>query len=397
MVNYLIRRAVQMVIVLFFSALTAYALLNLAPGGPLAGLAQTQRRLNSEDIARIRAYFELDIFLPYRFSRWLIGRPNGPLTLGGQTYLADWVVGCRKPAQVQVKLPSGKYETRTVGCREGETVTLASLVGRRTSRGGIFGDFGTSWVITRDRPVWDLLMSRLPRTVELMFLTTLLSIMIGVPLGIISAVRQYSIFDYTVTTVAFFGSSMPTFFFGILMILTLSIGLKGLGWPYLPSGNALAVKPYTMPILGTVTPGTPVDALLHLVMPVTVLTLFNVAGWSRFIRTSMLEVMRQDYVRTARAKGLREQVVIYRHALRNALIPFITQVVFAIPGLFAGAILTETVFNWPGMGRLYIDALSRSDYPVAMSNILITAFLTVVATLLSDILYTVVDPRIRLS
>jgi peptide/nickel transport system permease protein len=125
--------------------------------------------------------------------------------------------------------------------------------------------------------------------------------------------------------------------------------------------------------------------------------MFNVSGWSRFIRTSMLEVLRQDYVRTARAKGLSERVVIAKHALRNALIPFITIVVFSIPAVFGGAIITETVFNWPGMGRLYFDALGRTDYPVAMALLLITAFLTVIATLTSDILYTVVDPRIRLS
>jgi peptide/nickel transport system permease protein len=132
-------------------------------------------------------------------------------------------------------------------------------------------------------------------------------------------------------------------------------------------------------------------------MPVTVLAMVNVAAWSRFVRTSMLEVLRQDYVRTARAKGLWERVVIAKHALRNALIPFITLVVFTLPGLFSGAIITETVFNWPGMGRLYFDALGRSDYPVAMALILITALLTVIATLLSDVLYTWADPRIRLS
>ena len=397
MINYLIRRVFQMIVVLFFSALASYALLNLAPGGPLTNLQQQQRRINAEDIARIRAYFELDIFLPYRFGRWLIGQPRGPLTLFGQTFLADFVVGCRQPLEEQVLMPTGKYETRVAGCRPGQEVTLASLVGRRASHGVLFGDFGSSWVITRDRPVSALLWSRLPRTVELMLISYAFSILIGIPLGILSAVKQYSVFDYTVTTTAFFGSSMPTFFFGILLIMTLSIGFKGLGWAYLPSGNALAPKAYTMPILGHTLPGSLKDALLHLVMPVTVLTLFNVAGWSRFIRTSMLEVMRQDYVRTARAKGLREQVVIVKHALRNALIPFITQVVFTIPGLFAGAILTETVFNWPGMGRLYVDALSRSDYPVAMAFLLITALLTVTATLVSDVLYTMVDPRIRLS
>ena len=230
-----------------------------------------------------------------------------------------------------------------------------------------------------------------------MVLSTLISIGIGVPLGVFSAVRQYSGFDYTVTFLAFFGSSMPTFFFGLLMILIFSVTFKNLGLFYLPSGNALAVRDYTLPLLGTVTSGSWLDALLHLIMPVSVLVMFNVSGWSRFVRASMLEVLRQDYVRTARAKGLLERVVIAKHALRNALIPFITIVVFSVPGVFAGAIITETIFNWPGMGRLYFDALGRSDYPVAMALLLITAFLTVIATLLSDVLYTVVDPRIRFS
>ncbi len=395
MVNYLIRRVFQMVLVLFFSALASYVLLNMAPGGPLVGLQQSQRRLTTEDIARISAYFELDIFVPFRFSRWLIGQPSGPITLFGQTIGADWVVGCRKPQTEQV-LRAGTYQTVTVGCQPGEEVTLAKLVGRQVSHGVLFGDFGNSWVITKGRPVANLLLSRLPYTIELMLLSYAISIMIGVPLGVFSAIRQYSIFDYTVTTGAFFGQSMPTFFFALILILLFSITFQGLGWVYLPSGNALAPKSYSMPILGEVDAGSALDAVLHLIMPVTVLTLFNVAGWSRYIRTSMLEVLRQDYVRTARAKGLREQVVIAKHALRNALIPFITIVVFAIPGVFAGAILTETVFNWPGMGRLYVQSLSQSDYPVAMAFLLIVAALTVIATLVSDVLYSVADPRIRL-
>jgi peptide/nickel transport system permease protein len=218
-----------------------------------------------------------------------------------------------------------------------------------------------------------------------------------VPIGVYAAVKQYSKFDYVVPSFAFFGTSMPTFFFGLLMILVFSILFKNWGFPYLPPGNAEAIKPYVIPLLGNIEPGSFADKVLHLIMPVTVLTMVTVAGWSRFIRTSMLEVLRQDYVRTARAKGLVEKVVIAKHALRNALIPFITLVVFTLPGLFAGAIITETVFNWPGMGRLYFDDLSRTDYPVAMALILITALLTVIATLLSDILYTWADPRIRLS
>ncbi len=397
MFNYLVRRIIQMAVVLFFSSLASYALLNLAPGGPLTFLSSVQLRLNQEDRARIRAYFELDLDLPVRFSRWLIGQPRGPLTIGGQTYFADMIVGCRQYQEVQVTFSDGRTERRNAGCREGQDVTLADLVDRpRSSRGVLFGDFGISWQITKDRPVVDLVVARLPRTLQLMLLSTFLSILIGVPLGVISAVRQYSSFDFTVTSLAFFGSSMPTFFFGLLMILVFSITFKDLGWIYLPPGNALSVKDYVIPVIGTVEAGSLLDAALHLLMPVSVLVLFNVAGWSRFVRTSMLEVLRQDYVRTARAKGLWERIVISKHALRNALIPFITIVVFSIPGAFGGAIITETVFNWPGMGRLYFDALGRTDYPVAMALLLITAFLTVLATLLSDILYTVVDPRIRL-
>lgn len=397
MVNYLIRRVFQMAIVLFFSAAASYALLNLAPGGPLTFLTSVQRRLNQEDIARVRAYFELDLYLPYRFSRWLAGQPQGPIIVGGQTYLADFVVGCRRPIEVQVRSSSGKIETKTAGCQAGQYVTLKDLVGRRTSKGVIFGDFGNSWQITRDRPVAIVVLSRLPRTLELMVISISISILIGIPLGVYSAIRQYSSFDYVVTSLSFFGSSMPTFFFALLMILVFAITFKSLGWVYLPPGNAESIKDYVIPFIGAVEAGTLLDKFLHLIMPVTVLTLFNVAGWSRYIRGSMLEVLRQDYVRTARAKGLIERVVIAKHALRNALIPFITLVVFSIPAAFGGAIITETVFNWPGMGRLYFDALGRTDYPVAMALLLITAVLTVIATLLADVLYTVVDPRIRLS
>ncbi len=193
------------------------------------------------------------------------------------------------------------------------------------------------------------------------------------------------------------GSAMPTFFFGILLILAFSIIPKDAGWVYLPAGLSESIRDYSIPIIGDVEAGSLKDRFLHLILPLTVLTMVNIAGWSRFVRASMLEVMRQDYVRTARAKGLSERVVIMRHAFRNALIPFITIVVFTLPGLFGGAIITESIFAWPGMGLLYIKALGDFDYPVAMSIFFILAVLTVIATLLRDVLYTLVDPRIRLS
>jgi peptide/nickel transport system permease protein len=399
MIGYLIRRVFQMILVVFISAVATYALLNFAPGGPLSGLRQIAQnskfRITEEDFARIRAYYELDLYLPFRFSRWLVGEPNGRIIIAGKEYFANTPIGCRKTIEAVVRLSNGNEETRTIGCSE--YVYLSSLENRRSSKGVIRGDFGLSWRLLRDRPVSDLILSRLSKTLELMGLSILISLIVGVPLGIYSAVKQYSRFDYFVTTLAFFGSSMPTFFFGLLLILLFSIIPKGLNWPYLPPGSSEAVRDYVVPLIGRISAGSTLDRFLHMILPSLVLSMAYVAGWSRFVRASMLDVLRQDYVRTARAKGLVEKVVIIKHALRNALIPFITVAVFAIPALFGGAIITESIFSWPGMGRLYILALGDYDYPVAMALLLITAVLTVFATLLQDILYTIVDPRIRLS
>lgn len=399
MTAYFVRRILQMIVVLLISAVASYTLLNLAPGGPLSGLRQIQQggrfKITEEDIARIRAYFELDLYLPYRFTRWLSGWPTGPVVIGGKEYLSDVEVGCRKPIETEVLNDQGEYESKVTGCKE--LVYMKDLVGRRSSKGILRGDFGLSWRLLRDRPVSDLIISRLPKTLQLIGLETLLSLFIGIPLGVYSAVRQYSRFDYIFTSLAFMGSAMPSFFFGIVLILLFSIIPKGAGWPYVPAGLSESVRGYTIPLIGAVEAGSAKDRILHLILPVAVLTFINIAGWSRFVRASMLEVMKQDYVRTARAKGLSERAVILKHAFRNALIPFITIVVFTIPGLFSGAIITESIFAWPGMGRLYLLALGDYDYPVAMAIFFILAVLTVIATLLRDVLYTVVDPRIRLS
>ena len=398
MLGYIARRLVQMVVVVLISAVATYGLLNLAPGGPLTGLRQQQQgrnRITSADVARIRAYYELDLNLPVRFGRWLIGHPRGSIVVAGQEWFANNPVGCTQPIEQNIRNDEGTFETRVTGCEQ--YVYLADLEGRRVSRGILLGDFGASWKLLRDRPVTDLIASRLPKTIELIGLSTLLSLLLGIPLGVYSAVKQYSRFDYIFTTLAFLGSAMPTFFFGILMILLFSILPKAAGLPYLPPGSSAAVREYVIPVLGTIQPGTVSDRLLHLLLPVLTLTIVSVAAWSRFVRASMLEVLRQDYVRTARAKGLREKLVILKHAFRNALIPFVTIVVFSIPAMFGGAIITETIFSWPGMGRLYFLALGDSDFPVAMAILFITAVLTVFATLIRDLVYTVVDPRIRYS
>lgn len=387
-----------MLLVTIIAAMFSYGLLYLAPGGPVDQLLGAERqntganRITEDDIRRVRERYELDLATPIRFSRWLIGWPTGPIfgSIG-----ADWTVGCAVPGQVRLRYPDGRVEFREQGCAQ--SVTLGDLEGRDSSRGVFFGDFGTSQVILRDQPVSELIMSRLPYTLYLMGASILLSIVIAVPIGVYSAVRQYSRFDYAMTTTAFIGSSVPSFVFGIFAILLLSILPNQAGLPYLPPGNAVGVRDYTIPLLGTIEAGSFFDRFLRFLMPCAVLTFINIAGWSRFVRGSMLEVLSLDYVRTARAKGVREQVVVIKHALRNSLIPFITLLAGVLAALFGGALITESVFNWPGLGRLLVDALGRSDYTVANALLFINVVLLLVGILITDILYTIVDPRIRLS
>lgn len=402
MTSFLVRRLLQSFVVLFFASVVSYMLLDLSPGGPLLQFQQQQQsganRLSSEDISRLRARFELDIYLPYRFTRWLIGHPRAPIQIGDQTYFDDLEVGCAVPGQVRLRYADGTEEIVEQGCAQ--TVTLADLDGRRVSDGVLRGDFGASQVILRDRPISDLIGSRIWYTLALMGGSTVLAVIIAIPIGIYSAVRQYSPFDYAMTTTAFVGSSLPTFFFGIVAILLFAVLAKEAGLPYLPPGGATANRDYEVPLFITtltVEARSPLDYFLHFLMPCFVLTFVSIAGWSRFIRASMLEVLRQDYIKTARAKGVREWLVISRHAFRNALIPFITLLAGILPVLFAGAAVTEQVFAWPGLGTLLVDALNRSDYTVVMALLYISIVLQLIGYIISDVLYTVADPRIRLS
>jgi peptide/nickel transport system permease protein len=240
------------------------------------------------------------------------------------------------------------------------------------------GNWGDS-LVTNERVV-DRIAQRLPATLLLMSAGFVLTLIIAVPVGILAALRPYSWFDYLATGVAFIGLSMPVFWFGLLMILLFSVQL---GW--LPTSG-----------IGTIGAGfDPGDRLKHLIMPATVLALVFAGGYTRYLRSSMLEVILQDYVRTARAKGLRERIVISRHALRNALIPLITLLALDIPELFTGAVVTETIFAWPGMGRLYLESLARLDYSVLMAILTVSAALVILSNLLADVLYAYLDPRIR--
>jgi peptide/nickel transport system permease protein len=247
-------------------------------------------------------------------------------------------------------------------------------------KNALHGNFGYSY--TYDEPATTMMFQRLPATLELMFTSFLISVLLSFILGVFSAIRQYSFWDYLVTVLSYFGMSMPTFFLGILALILFAVQLH-----WLPSG-------------GMSTPGVPfslADRLRHLILPAAVLAFYTLASESRYVRASMLEVIHADYVRTARAKGLSERVVIWRHALRNALLPVVTVLVMDGAYLLGGALVTETIFSWPGMGRLFIQAVDQGDYPVLMVVVSFLSVVIVLANILADVLYGVLDPRIRYS
>ena len=247
------------------------------------------------------------------------------------------------------------------------------------------GDFGESY--TAHRPVIEMITERLPNTLKLMSVAFAVTLLVAIPVGVISAVKQYSWFDHLVTAVAFAGQSVPIFWFGLILILVFYSTLENptTGGPLFPAGgiNSLDMD------------GDFWDGVWHLVLPVTMLSLAWMSWYTRFLRGSMLEIIHQDYVRTARAKGLVEYLVIGRHALINALIPLVTLVALDLPALFAGAVFTETIFSWPGMGRLFYQSALRRDYPVLMAVIMMTAVLIILCNLIADMIYGYLDPRIR--
>lgn len=248
------------------------------------------------------------------------------------------------------------------------------------------GDWGDSF--TSKRPAIIEIAERLPNTILLMGIMLVVTLLVAVPLGIISAIKKYTWFDHITTTLAFAGQSLPVFWFGLLLIIVFAVTLKGGdGRPLLPgSGMATLGAPFSI-----------MDRVRHLILPVTMLAFVSAAGYMRYLRASMLDVIHEDYIRTARAKGLREQLVIFKHALRNALIPLVTLIGLDLPALFGGALFTETMFAWPGIGRLYFTAALKTDYPVVMAVLMIQSALVILSSLLVDIVYASLDPRIRLS
>lgn len=249
----------------------------------------------------------------------------------------------------------------------------------------LHGDFGRSMI--DGSPVVGHILERLPNTLELTLTAIVLGILLSVPLGVIGALRRGSKSDHSLTVFSVAGFAIPQFWLGLMLILVFSVTFQHLGWPWLPSGGV--TSPFGGGDLG--------DRLLHLLMPATVLSLFYLSLWSRFTRSSMLEVLSQDYIRTARAKGMSERRVVYLHGLRNALIPLVTLVGLELPGLVSGGLVVEVVFSWPGLGRLAFERALQYDYTTVMGVVFFTTLLVVAGNLLADILYAILDPRIRYS
>jgi peptide/nickel transport system permease protein len=245
-------------------------------------------------------------------------------------------------------------------------------------------------------PVQQLVVGRLGTTLFVMGLAYAVALAIAIPIGILSAIKQYSLFDQVATTVAFFGFSIPTFFSGLLFILLFSITLGWLPFIYETRVPRCDLSPAACLPLG-VWQHLQWGQLKYAVMPIMVLGLFQGARLMRFVRASMLENLRLDYVRTARAKGLRERTVVVTHVLRNALIPVVTIIALDLPGIFAGAVVTEQIFRVPGLGSLLITSIQASDTPVVMALTFIFSILVVLFNLVADVLYGVLDPRIKYS
>ena len=327
MTKHLIRRLLQAIPTIIGITMISFLLMHLAPGDPI-DLLTRQPNITPEQKRELRHKFCLDRSLPEQYIVWIVG---------------DWQGICQQ-------------------------------------RGLIRGDFGRSFY--DNEPVLEMIVEKIPATLELTGLSLIVGLLIGVPVGAYAAVKQGGWFDNLSRFFAVVFDAVPSFWLGLILILIFATTLE-----WLPVDRRTTLN----------LPGGPtlMDRIRHLILPVTTFAVGWVAVLSRYMRTEMLEVIRQDYVRTAKAKGLALRRVYLSHAGRNALIPVATILGPAIAGLLGGAVVIEKVFSWPGLGRLLFDAVAARDYPLVMAGVIIGAALTIIGNLLSDIFYALIDPRVR--
>jgi len=333
MTRYIIRRLLQAIPLLFIISIIVFALIQVAPNNPIAAL-QNNPNITPQDLLRLEQEYGINDPLPLKYWKWV-----------SQTVQGNW---------------------------------------------------GDSFVT--HRPVLTEIGERLPNTLYLSGIAFFLALLIAIPIGMISAIKQYSIFDHIVTTIAFMGQSIPIFWFGLVLIIVFAVNMQNpfAGTPLFPHPAPLPLFPGGgMTWLGEYPPEPLVDRIWHLVLPVTMLAVFQLAQHVRYMRAGMLDVLQMDYVRTARAKGLKERAVILGHVFKNAAIPLVTVIALEVPSLFNGALFTETIFSWPGMGRLFFNSADRGDYTVLMGILMISAFLIIFFNLIADIAYAFLDPRIH--
>ncbi len=341
MTRYIIRRLLQAIPLLFIISLVLFILMQNM-GDPLATMGG-RKVTKTEDRIRLARQLGLDKPILVQYVYWLVGN--------------DW-------AKTDM---DGDGVAETPGSRKGV----------------LRGDWGISLV--NRQPVTKVIGERLSNTLLLMITAEVLIIVTAILIGIYSALHQYTTIDNIITATTFIFYSMPVFFFALLAMYIFAVNFKKMGLPYLPTVGMFEPKAGQ----------TPIQVAWHMILPVATLSFGFIAGYSRYIRSTMLETLGQDYVRTAKAKGLPHREVIYIHALKNAALPIVTLVALDLPFLLGGAIVTERIFGWPGMGRLFLDHVSRSDTAVVMGILMMISVAVIVFQILADVTYAWLDPRIR--
>jgi len=339
--RFALRRIADSIPVLLGVTIITFALVQATIGSYVPGL-ELNRDLKPEDIVRLRHAIGLDQPWWFQYLNWLG---------------VAWIV---------------------------KAVGLGSLLSAFPVNTGILeGDLGRS--IIDGTPITANILARLGYTLELTLTAICIGVLVAVPLGVVGALRRGSVIDQAFTVASSAGIAVPAFWTGLVTILLFSVLFHEWNLPSLPTGGAES------PLGG----GDPFDRLVHLVLPATVLSFGYLAIWSRYVRSGMLEVLSQDYVRTARAKGMTDRRVVYVHALRNAIVPLVTLIGLELPGLFSGSAIIEIVFSWPGLGRYALSAVQSHDITVVLALTVFGSSLVVLGNLLADVMYAVLDPRIR--